>query len=321
MKNNFPLFFIHIPKTAGSSFRVAAEQYFGSDATYYDYGQGNQETHPDILKYEYELKDRYLAAQSFKQNAKFLSGHVIYPKYAPFFNTKSVVTFVRNPAQQVRSHYEHFSRLHGYRGSFESFIKESRFANMQSKALSGIWNDAIGFIGITERYRESLELFNFYYNTDIKELDINKNASKSSSEYILSEDELSLIKQENAQDFKLYEYALRRFDLHQSLFKKELPIVRYGELHIAPKDNGKLFNIWACCFENEEALTADVMLDGDIVDEIRIADYRPVAAERNIHRSGFIGKTYRYPSSFRTGQSVKVVEQKTQVVLFEGTVG
>ena len=166
--NNFPLFFIHSPKTAGSSFRVAAEQYFGTEATYFDYGKESSETHLDILKFEYESKDRYLAAKSIKKNAKFLSGHVIYPKYAPFFSTKSVVTFVRDPAQQVRSHYEHFSRLHGYKGSFEDFIKENRFANMQSKALNGVWTDAIGFIGITERYNESLALFNKYYGTDIK---------------------------------------------------------------------------------------------------------------------------------------------------------
>jgi hypothetical protein len=320
MNNNFPLFFIHIPKTAGSSFRVAAEQYFGAEATYYDYGKENKETHADILKYEYELKDRYLAAQSVKQNAKFLSGHVIYPKYAPFFNTKSVVTFVRDPAQQVRSHYEHFSRLHGYNGNFEDFIKESRFANMQSKALNGIWNDAIGFIGITERYDESLALFNQYYDTDIQVLDINKNSAKSSNEYVLTEEELSLIREMNSQDFKLYEYALKRFELHKNCLSRGLPLVRFGALHLTPKEIGKQFNIWACCFEDEEALKANVVLDDDIVDEIRMSDYRPVAAERNIHRNGFVGKTYRYPSSFRKGQSVKVVEQKTKIVLFEGVV-
>jgi hypothetical protein len=318
--NNFPLFFIHIPKTAGSSFRVAAEQYFGPDATYFDYGLGSKETHPDIVKYEYELKDRYLAAKCFKNSAKFLSGHVIYPKYGPFFNTKSVVSFVRDPAQQVRSHYEHFSRLHGYKGSFESFICENRFCNMQSKALNGIWNDAIGFIGITERYNESLVVFNQYYGTDIQALDINKNSSKSSSAYVLNNEELALIRKMNPQDFVLYEYASKRFELHKRLLDEGLPLIRFGELQVASKDVGKQFNIWACCFESEECLKANIVLDGNTVDEIKMSDYRPFAAERNIHRNGYIGKTYRYPSSFKTGQSVKVVEQKTQLVLFEGIV-
>lgn len=320
MNNNFPLFFIHIPKTAGSSFRLAAEQYFGSDATYYDYGKGNKETHGDILKYEYELKDRYLAAKTIKQNAKFLSGHVIYPKYAPFFQPKSIVTFVRNPAQQVRSHYEHFSRLHGYEGSFADFIKENRFANMQSKALNGVWPDALGFIGITERYDESIALFNKYYETDIRVLDINKNSAKSSGAYVLSEDELSLIRKMNHQDFALYDYALKRFELHQSLLEQDLPLIRFGQLHVAPKDKGMQFNIWGCCYEQEDALAADILLDDIVVDEVKLADYRPLAAERHIHRDGFVGKAYRYPDYFKKGQTVKVREKQTQTIIFEDTV-
>jgi hypothetical protein len=318
--NNFPLFFIHIPKTAGSSFRVAAEQYFGSDATYFDYGQGSKETHPDILKYEYELKDRYLAAKCIKNNAKFLSGHVIYPKYAPFFQPKSVVTFVREPAQQIRSHFEHFSRLHGYKGSFKDFVKENRFANMQSKALNGVWNDAIGFIGITERYSESIALFNQYYSTDIKVLDINKNTAKTSGAYMFSEDEISLIRKMNPQDFALYDYALKRFDLHKDLLSKGLPLVRFGEMNLALKDKGKQLNMWGCCYEQEEALEADILLDDEVVDELKLSDYRAQGAERNIHRSGFVGKVYKYPATFEKGQVVKVREKQTQLIMFKDVV-
>ncbi len=314
---NFPLFFIHIPKTAGSSFRVAAEQYFGSEATYFDYGKGSNETHPDILKFEYELKDRYLAAKCIKKNAKFLSGHVIYPKYAPFFQAKSVVTFVRDPAQQVRSHYEHFSRLHGYKGNFEDFIKENRFCNMQSKALNGVWSDAIGFIGITERYNDSIGLFNQYYGTDIKVLDINKNAAKPSGTYTFTDDEISLIRKMNAQDFELYDYALNRFNLHKELLGKELPLVRFGQMNILPKDKGKQLNIWACCYEQEKAIEADILLDDKVVDCIRLSDYRALASERKIHRDGYIGKSYKYPASFRKGQTIRIREKQTQIVIFE----
>ena len=245
---------------------------------------------------------------------------MIYPKYAPFFQPKSVVTFVRNPAQQVRSHYEHFSRLHGYEGSFSDFIKENRFANMQSKALNGVWPDALGFIGITERYDESIALFNKYYETDIKVLDINKNSAKSSGAYVLSEDELSLIRKMNHQDFALYDYALKRFELHQSFVEQDLPLIRFGQLHVAPKDKGMQFNIWGCCYEQEDALAADILLDDIVVDEVKLADYRPLAAERHIHRDGFVGKAYRYPDSFKKGQTVKVREKQTNTIIFEDTV-
>ena len=49
---NYPLFFIHISKTAGSSFRVAAERYFGKEHVFYDYGPKANETNPDIPLYE-----------------------------------------------------------------------------------------------------------------------------------------------------------------------------------------------------------------------------------------------------------------------------
>lgn len=318
--NNFPLFFVHIPKTAGSSFRIAAEQYFGREATYCDYGKNSKETHADILEFEYELSDRFLAAKCIKKNAKFLSGHVIYPKYAPFFHAKSVVTFLRDPAQQVRSHYEHFSRLHGYTGSFEDFIKENRFSNMQSKSLNGVWTDAIGFIGITERYNESITLFNEYYGTDIKVLDINKNEAKSTSSYTFTEGEVELIRKMNAQDFELYDYALKRFDLHRSLLDNKLPLIRFGAMNISSKDKGKKFSIWGCCFEQDKAIEADILLDDVVVEQVTLSDYRALGAERNIHRNGFVGKSYVYPEAFETGQTVKVREKQTQLIIFEDVV-
>ncbi|MCU7554455.1 sulfotransferase family 2 domain-containing protein [Alteromonas sp. ASW11-19] len=314
-----PLYFIHIPKTAGSSFRVAAERYFGTEATYYDYGAGAQETHQDILKYEYQLKDRHMAGRAVQQHAKFLSGHFIYPKYAPFFPARSVVTFVRNPAQQVRSHYEHFSRLHGYEGSFADFIRERRFANMQSKALNGIWHDAIGFIGITEQFSESLKVFNQYYGTSVEFLEINKNERKNQHAYQLSAEELALIQKMNQQDFALYEYALKRFERQKHALQNDVPFVRSGHLHVDPKDKGRQFNGWAACFEQEEAITANVVVNEQIVDQTSFASYRPLAKERAIHRNGYVGLSYRYADNIEAGSTVKFICRETEQVLFEDT--
>ena len=80
------------------------------------------------------------------------------------------------------------------------------------------------------------------------------------------------------------------------------------------------FNIWGCCYEQEDALAADILLDDIVVDEVKLADYRPLAAERHIHRDGFVGKAYRYPASFKKGQTVKVREKQTQTIIFEDTV-
>ena len=70
---NYPLFFIHISKTAGSSFRVAAERYFGKEHVFYDYGPKANETNPDIRTLDYEKRDRYAAGMKIVEKAKFLA--------------------------------------------------------------------------------------------------------------------------------------------------------------------------------------------------------------------------------------------------------
>ena len=106
----------------------------------------------------------------------------------------------------------------------------------------------------------------------------------------------------------------------QELLEKELPLVRFGQMNILPKDKGKQLNIWACCYEQEEALEADIIVDGQVVEHVKLSDYRALASERNIHREGYIGKSYKYPDTFREGQAVKVVEKQTQIVIFEDVV-
>jgi hypothetical protein len=124
----------------------------------------------------------------------------------------------------------------------------------------------------------------------------------------------------NAKDYELYNFALDRFTLHKELLDKELPLVRFGQMNILPKDKGKQLNIWACCYEQEEALEADILLDGKAVELIKLSDYRALASERNIHRDGYIGKSYKYPDTFKNGQTIKVVEKQTQIVIFEDVV-
>ena len=47
--------FVHIPKTGGTSIRMAAAEYFGEDAMLYDYGPAPK-TSPIVRELKYELK-------------------------------------------------------------------------------------------------------------------------------------------------------------------------------------------------------------------------------------------------------------------------
>ena len=313
---NYPLFFIHISKTAGSSFRVAAEQYFGKEHVFYDYGPKAKETNPEIRALEYDKRDRYASGMNIVEKAKFVTGHVNHPKYAPFIPAKNAVTFVRDPLQQVRSHYEHFTRHHRYKKSFSEFVNEPRFKNVQYKAFQGTWPDAIGFIGLTERYSESLALINKMYSIDIQGLDINKNTEKKSSRYELSEEEVALVKKHNEHDFKLYEFALTRFERQKLAVESDSSFIRYGKTNMAKSDEGKMMKGWAANYDSQTAVALEARVGKKKIADLLASEYRSTANERNIHRSGFIGFSFVYPKKLKDGTQVDFVVKGTGEVLF-----
>ena len=49
MKKKQHLLFVHIPKTAGTSFRLAAQQFYGENNVFFDYGLESVETSKEIL--------------------------------------------------------------------------------------------------------------------------------------------------------------------------------------------------------------------------------------------------------------------------------
>ena len=314
------MFFIHISKTAGSSFRVAAERYFGKEHVFYDYGPKANETNPDIRTLDYEKRDRFSAGMKIVEKAKFLTGHINHPKYAPFIPAKNAITFVRDPIQQVRSHYEHFTRHHRYKRSFSEFVNEPRFKNVQYKAFQGTWPDAIGFIGLTERYNESLALINKMYSIDIQGLDINKNTEKKSSSYELSDEEIALIKKHNKEDFKLYEYALTRFERQKLAIESDSPFIRYGKTSMATSHEGKMMKGWAADYDSQAPVAIEVRVGKKKIVELSASEYRSTANERNVHRKGFVGFSFTYPKKLKDGTQVDFIIKRTDEVLLSDIV-
>lgn len=313
-KTGNSLLFIHIPKTAGSSFRQAAETYFGHAQTIYDYGEKSSETHQKIIEFEYQNKDRFAAGEFITKQGRFLSGHIPYLKYAPFFHPKNVITFVRSPEQQVRSHFEHYIRHHGYTKSFQNFIVEKRFCNMQSRILQGISTDAFGFIGLTERYGESLELINRSYNTELIALNVNQNTSKDSSPYTFSEKDFALIKSKNTEDFALYEYAIARFERQKNAIVSKQPFIRVGKLNLPPKQAEKKFNGWVTCYETDQVQELDIIINNKIFTKITGNEYRGLPNERNMNRAGFIGFSFDYPTDIKLNDLVQFRTLEKEVI-------
>lgn len=303
------MFFIHIPKTAGSSFRKSAEAYYGVTRMLYDYGVDTKETSDAVKQLEYRAQpDRFALANHARKHAAMLAGHVSYVKYAPFFHAKDVLTFVREPAQQIRSHYEHYVRHHGYKKSFMYFIGEKRFCNLQSRYLLGLPLSAIGFVGITERFDESLKLINSQFNTEFKSIKINNNTAKQSDDYVISTDELQAIIEHNADDIALYVAACERFESQKRALNARLPFVRFGLLHVPQREVRHKIKGWVVDYENSAPQTLNVLINGNKVAELSASEYVPMAKERNMGRDGFIGFTYTLPKNVKPGDELRLVD-------------
>ena len=104
----FPMIYLHIPKTAGTSFRKSAEQYFGPAQVLSDYGEQSSSTSEDIRSAVYAENDLASLRETGLEK-KFLTGHFSMAKYREIFPDSPVVTFFRNPVDRVISEYVHFS--------------------------------------------------------------------------------------------------------------------------------------------------------------------------------------------------------------------
>lgn len=70
------LFFVHIPKTAGTSFRQGAEKYFSSERIVYDYGANSKVTSPLAKEFLHADQPDFWQFRQALDNPAMISGHV-----------------------------------------------------------------------------------------------------------------------------------------------------------------------------------------------------------------------------------------------------
>jgi len=310
------LLFIHIPKTAGTSFRLEAKNYFGSANTYYDYGAQSKETSNLVLNCEYNNKDRFqLYKALYNKPNSILCGHFHFNKYAPIYNARDIICFIRKPEEQIRSHYEHFTRLHNYKKSFLEFIKEIRFINIQSKLLTGIPLQAIGFIGLTEQYDTSLKLINDQYQINIKTAHHNKNIDKEHSHYQQNGEELELIKSLNQKDFALYDQTKKLFKRKLLSFQNK-SIFYTGEINKNQPKNTKLTHIsgWITNFKSDKPCHGKITINDNNALNFIATDYRAWANEKIVHRKGYIGFSIKLEIPLKEKDSIKLYSENGDLV-------
>lgn len=230
LKSGDILFFLHIPKTAGT--------------TIYSMIQSRYQKSQVLILPDQRLKE-YLNKTSPEdfQQYRFCRQHFSYDYYLYFPRKLLYMTMLRNPVDRVISFYRHIKRVKTHElhdeitrknislGDFIQGYAKNATNNLQVKMLLGskyfqgqpstddLLNIAklrlkeFAFFGLQEFFDESIKLLGYTFhwgNMEYKSLNI---APKNKTEQTVSDDIYELILKRNALDYALYRYA-------ESLFKQ-----------------------------------------------------------------------------------------------------
>jgi hypothetical protein len=208
--------FVHIPKTAGTSFMDVINENEG-----------------DFIN----CKGLMSIIKSVIQDGDFVKGHIPYGVNVFGFSQPRYITFLRNPTEQCISFYYFVQEWHKHpyyhdakRNSLIDFYSMNTYQNPQTKYIGGhvlLPNDymLINYLlrrakqrltskfdfGITERYADSIKLLCSRFHWDKSPITHTTRAKLRPKTEDISKDILDTLKELNVADWDLYHYALTLF--------------------------------------------------------------------------------------------------------------
>jgi len=212
---------VHLPKTAGSSFKASLHQNFDHKLLL-DYEDLPLNT-PVFERNKNVFTSGLINAERDFGETECIHGHFMPAKYLLLNSIKPLkfVTWMRHPVDRVISHYYFWQRRYNpdapplhkriveEKWSLEKFCLSDEMKNIYQQFLWGfpIWN--FDFIGITEYYEADFKYFSdcfFNKKVDLFNENINPN---SKGGYAISKSFRKQIESFHAEDMELYERANR----------------------------------------------------------------------------------------------------------------
>lgn len=177
---------LHLPKTAGSSFRTSLCEHYKNNILL-DYADKPINT-PVLQRKYHATKQSYINGCIGAPDFSCVHGHFLPLKYR-FVKKGVFITWLRDPVERIASHYYYWFR--NYRPgmssslhervvnedwSLERFCLSKELRNLYSQFLWGFPVDKFDFIGITEYYDLEMEWFSSrFLGVSLPVYNVNKN--------------------------------------------------------------------------------------------------------------------------------------------------
>ena len=163
---------VHIPKTAGTSFRKAVREIFG-ESMLLDYSDKPLKVSRWKRNWRTWLQGRRSNALALADNA-CIFGHYMPLKYSRLVRTREcrLITWLRDPIERMVSHYHFIFEHHRLRKlapgqsqvvdenwTMEQFMFSPTYRNFSCQFLWGVGLKKFDFVGLVEHY--DADLFDF----------------------------------------------------------------------------------------------------------------------------------------------------------------
>ena len=215
VRHKLELISIHIPKTAGTSFRNSLEGVYGKEEVIrLDIG---------LVRQEVRVWEALYDADQLPPRTKVVHGHFSYPLLTRHFEIDPsipVITWLRDPVKRVVSNYLYLAKrlaeelkeeerglniLKKMQRSLIEYASYEPSQNRMTRFLEGLDLERMAFVGLVESYDEDLaHLATRLDWTDYPVFHYNQTGKNSGD---ISERELDLIRSLNQEDIRLYERA------------------------------------------------------------------------------------------------------------------
>jgi hypothetical protein len=201
---------IHIPKSAGTSFRRVLESLYG-DALWLNYGSivARDGARPDLVP----------------DGTACIHGHFMADAFDDLFPRSTLIAWLRDPVERVVSIYYHFLRspemqdgscraLIENRLTLVEFAELDWMRNGSTRYLAGKPLEAFAFLGIAERYSDSLRVFSrqFCGGRALPDARDNTNPERMTERYPLAPTVYDRLLELNRDDVALYQATKERLD-------------------------------------------------------------------------------------------------------------